>query len=336
MTTVDAALLADFAQVGATLIAALAVPLAVRQLRMQAGSSRLEVMAVVDERWARRSTKPGERLLRLGVPAQEGDERTPDPLRVLDESTLSVIRETLNQHGAVPAARPPDLDEVVPSLLLLLTPQYDPPDVPHPLPTSEEQYTTNLLHRSRAVFEIMNRLDRPGGNQLVKRDLRRVLAVVEGYVNAVNDIAELMELEVADSVDLLRKRHFALMREVHLVEPFILWKNAVSETGRWGMRVLALGASARAFHWSSPLHQRKDVYLVLASDDRPYLHREYGAVVAASASPSRVPSLIQRQLRRRRVKRVFSDKSKLNQESLVKSSQTIQRAVGVRESRGKP
>jgi hypothetical protein len=83
--------------------------------------------------------------------------------------------------------------------------------------------------------------------------------MAERFVSEMNDIAELVESRIMNPVDFLRKRHYSVMREVYVVEPLILWRSCQPGVGRWGMRVLALGAAARAFHWSDELHCFKDV-----------------------------------------------------------------------------
>lgn len=79
---------------------------------------------------------------------------------------------------------------------------------------------------------------------------------VRQYVNAVNDVAEMIEEGLVDIGTFLSKYHLSLIREVYIAEPYIYHYNVFSQSGRWAMRVLRLGEMARQFNDISPIHRQ--------------------------------------------------------------------------------
>src|SRR5947209_14829774 len=70
------------------------------------------------------------------------------------------------------------------------------------------------------------------------------IALVTGLVNALNDLAELVDLKFLDAPSILSKYHLAIAREVFIAEPYIYHEVLFSDRGRWGLRVLRLGEMA--------------------------------------------------------------------------------------------
>jgi hypothetical protein len=79
---------------------------------------------------------------------------------------------------------------------------------------------------------------------------------IRQFVNAVNDVAEMIEEGLADVGTFLAKYHLSLIREVYIAEPYIYYYNLYSKSGRWGMRVLRLGEMARQYNDISPIHRQ--------------------------------------------------------------------------------
>ena len=95
----------------------------------------------------------------------------------------------------------------------------------------------------------------------VIRDLPRSVRqedfeTIRQYVNAVNDVAEMVEAGLVDVGYFLGKYHLALVREVYIAEPYICYLNLYTSSGRWGMRVLRVGEMARNYNDISPIHRQ--------------------------------------------------------------------------------
>lgn len=94
----------------------------------------------------------------------------------------------------------------------------------------------------------------------VVRDLqeparREDFAIVRQYVNRMNDVSEMIEERLIDVRSFLGKYHLAIIREIYLAEPYIYYQNLYGQAGRWGIRVLCLGAAARQFNDVNPIHR---------------------------------------------------------------------------------
>lgn len=108
------------------------------------------------------------------------------------------------------------------------------------------------------------------------------LAVVAPVVNALNDVAELIDLNFLEAPLILSKYHLLLAREVFLLEPYILYEVLLADRGRWGYRVLRLGEMARKYNDMNPVHRRAIYFL---QGDRP--DTEFGPIYLAPDSPWR-------------------------------------------------
>lgn len=85
-------------------------------------------------------------------------------------------------------------------------------------------------------------------------------AAVTPYVNALNDLADLIDFGIIDPQRVLGKYHLALARELFIAEPYIHYKVLFENSGRWGYRVLRLGEMARRYNDINPVH-RRPIYL---------------------------------------------------------------------------
>lgn len=92
------------------------------------------------------------------------------------------------------------------------------------------------------------------------------LAAVRPVVNALNDLAELIDHHFLDAPYVLSKYHLLLAREAFIVEPYVYYAVLFADRGRWGFRVLRLGAMARAYNDMNPVHRRPIYFL---DGDRP-------------------------------------------------------------------
>ena len=83
-------------------------------------------------------------------------------------------------------------------------------------------------------------------------DLAALDHAMETWVGRMNEIAELYEENLIDRRLFVRKRSVSLIQQLFAAEPYILWRNSTTP-GRWGLRVLGVGAEARFYHWNSHL-----------------------------------------------------------------------------------
>jgi len=242
-----------FAAVIGAATALIGVIFGLRQLSLQAKAAKLDVLIVINENWKNRKNIALDRTDRTRWTSE-----TP-----LDPETQSVAVRALALSDAEPLATTSDpLLDPVPFALLLLSPTWSDGAEGAPrisTPRNEREYIENLKWRCKASFIVYETFSRPDAGDGPRQAFARLSLMAERYVSEMNDIAELVEARIMDPVDFLRKRHYAVMREAYVVEPFILWRSSQPAAGRWGMRVLALAAAARAFHWSDPLHCGKDV-----------------------------------------------------------------------------
>lgn len=99
------------------------------------------------------------------------------------------------------------------------------------------------------------------------------LQIIEPVVNALNNLAELIDLDFLDAPKILSKYHMMLAREAFLLEPYILDEVLVENRGRWAYRVLRLGEMARMYNDINPVH-RRDIYFLHGRQP----DKEFGAI----------------------------------------------------------
>lgn len=241
--------LGTYAALAGGIAAVIGVVFGLRQLALQAQAAKLSVLVVINEGWKKRKN--------IALDRTDRDRWTSEA--PLSPETTAVVRQALGVSGAAPVAvtSTPLLDPV-PFALLLLAPQWSGAANPV-IARNEESYTAQLKRRCEASFVAFEALSNDDAAEEPREAFARLSLMTERFVSEMNDIAELVESRIMNPVDFLRKRHFSVMREVYVVEPLILWRSCQPGVGRWGMRVLALGAAARAFHWTDELHCFKDV-----------------------------------------------------------------------------
>lgn len=241
--------LGAYAAVAGGLTAVVGLVFGVRQLALQARAAKLSVLVVINEAWKKRKE--------IALDRTDRDRWTSETPLSLE--TAAIVREALGASKASPvAATSTPLLDPVPFALLLLSPQWSERASPVKA-TDEESYTSQLRRRCEASFLAFEALNGEDAADEPREAFARLSLMAERFVSEMNDIAELVESRIMNPIDFLRKRHYSVMREVYVVEPLILWRSCQPGVGRWGMRVLALGAAARAFHWSDELHYFKDV-----------------------------------------------------------------------------
>src|SRR5207302_4786002 len=57
------------------------------------------------------------------------------------------------------------------------------------------------------------------------------IAIIRPFINAVNDVAEMIEEGLVDVGTFLGKYHLALIREVFIAEPYIYYRNLYTSEG---------------------------------------------------------------------------------------------------------
>lgn len=130
-------------------------------------------------------------------------------------------------------------------------------------PASERAYSGDMKARMLALGYVRSALRDPGQRpdwlsaqdlEIIKADLLDLDEAMTTWVNLMNEIAELYEGDLVDRRKFVGKRSVAIIQQLFVAEPYILWRNSTTP-GRWGLRVLGLGAEARLYHWLSPLQR---------------------------------------------------------------------------------
>lgn len=245
--------LVTYAGILAAVTGLVGLTIGVRQLVTQARAARLDVLVVINDSWRKRkSTARSE---------------SADALPALSaRTTHKFISETFARYGAHPIATELPLgSDPVPFGFLAFAPSWATSSAVF-VPRNESEYVALLRQRCDASFGLFDSLAAGDGPSVACEAFDGLSKMAERFVSDLNDIAELVESRVMDPVAFLRKRHYAVMREVYVLEPYILWRSTRPGWGRWGMRVLALGASARAFHWTDSYHRTTDVAILSARE----------------------------------------------------------------------
>ncbi len=135
---------------------------------------------------------------------------------------------------------------------------------PTRVPEEERQYQRGIRVRTltfgyvRAALggaswpDWVNSSDR----EVIKADFLTLDEAMTGWVNKLNQIAELYETSTFDRRKFIGKRSVAVVQQLYVAEPYVLWRNS-TVPGRWGLRTLGLGVEARNYHWKSPLQQAR-------------------------------------------------------------------------------
>jgi hypothetical protein len=312
----------DIAQIFLALAAAIGVPFAVVQLRRQGTASRLAVADRLDARWTARLAQAEQNLV-----AALGVERLPGASDVLGNESIDLARRRYDAGQTDVGIRPDHVGRVIPYVLLSLLPSIASFQMEDRCPHNEDQYRELLLRRCHLLFPVLDALQY-SQDPTRNSDLASALALVEGYVNAVNDVVEMIEQGDLGLSWFLGKRHYAVLREIHVLEPFILWKTAHENNGRWGLRVLLLGAAARKFHWTNRLHCATDVRFVAISKGAEYALESYGYILRGRPRKIPVPYLVEKVYTNRATARCFSRRAKSRQTDLVKELTALIKAPG--------
>ena len=308
---------ASCAQVLLVVIALIGVPIALKQLHGQATASRLAVAERIDGRWRDRLGQAERNILRF-----LGMDTMPETSTVFGQNAIELARTNFEHSGTSIAIDPNRVGRLVPYSLLALSPALEPFESTGRTPTQESDYQELLVTRCRLLFPLLASLEGDAAGT-GNADLRLILTLVDGYVNAMTDVVEMIEQGDVDSRWFLGKRHYAILREVHVIEPFILWRNAHSANGRWGMRVLSLAQAARQFHWSNALHRNTDVRFVNVENGAEYEDHHYGCIVRGKSRRSRLPPWIEGPITNFRVMRCFSRRTKLRQQALLRKARDL-------------
>lgn len=222
-------------------IALFAVLAGARQLRSQAESQALTAILETNKLWA--EVSDAQRDLRLSATTVREIREIYDVVRGKSESVL---------EGA------PDgpMTARVPFILGALFPVgiQNSDDAPQ----DSDTYNDLLVERAIVVGYALNRLrlrcveGSPSYDSEIADDVKAIQSAVEGWVNRLNEVAELYGEDLIDQRLFIGKRHVALAQQAFFAEPYILWRNTTF-SGRWGVRLLALGQEARRYHWTHPL-----------------------------------------------------------------------------------
>lgn len=243
------AMLASGATILGVPIAIAAAFLAVRSLRSQADSQKLEAILTTNKFWTDVQQVTSESI-------------------TLSVDTVSCIRrvykDLMGEPGHSCLDRGPLDQEFVhraPFVLGALFPvgRRDRESAP----ADELTYSADLRARALVLGYIRTTLESgecaPDWLDSMTRikvaeDFAQIDKVLEVWVNKMNEIAELYETNLMDRRLFIGKRSASLVRMLFVAEPHIIWRNS-NISGRWGIRVLGLGSEARLYHWQSPLQQ---------------------------------------------------------------------------------
>ena len=177
----------DIAQVILALAAAVGVPFAIVQLRRQGTASRLAVGDRLDARWNARLAQAERNLV-----AALGVEKLPGASEVLGRDSIEIARRHYVEGNADIGIRADHVGRVIPYVLLSLLPSN--PRIGRP--KENRRTKTNTKHSWRNVVSSCSRYSTSSSKAKTRHaisDLSTSLALVEGYVNVVNDVAEMIE-----------------------------------------------------------------------------------------------------------------------------------------------
>jgi hypothetical protein len=241
--------LASLATVLGVPIAIVAAFLAIRSLRSQATSQKLEAILTTNNLW------------------KELQDATSDPVS-LSAETVSAVQNIYRDLMSGPghssldgAASGVPFTQLAPFVVGALLPRGV--STRERAPADEEAYSADLQARALVIGYVRTLLEdercRPtwmdtDTSRQISKDLAKLDDMLTVWVNKMNEIAELYEGHLMDRRRFVGKRSASLVRLLFTAEPHILWRNSVT-SGRWGIRVLGIGGEARLYHWCSPLQQ---------------------------------------------------------------------------------
>lgn len=231
---------ADVATVLAAVGALIAAVIALRQLRSQAESQNLTAILATNDLWRDVVNAQQEVVLRRVTVA-----RIIDLYADLGTGSTSALEGGGN--SPVSAKVPYVLGALFPTGCLDAA----------AAPRTSRAYNHDLLNRTLAFGYVLNHLRSPrdADDEVPDESVEDAGAIeraMEQWVNKLNEIAELYGHGVINRRLFIGKRHIAVAQQAFFAEPYILWRNS-THSGRWGMRLVALGQEARFFHWRDEL-----------------------------------------------------------------------------------
>ncbi|HWL35732.1 MAG TPA: hypothetical protein VNQ77_06040 [Frankiaceae bacterium] len=295
-------------------MAVVASTVAVASLRSQAKSQELNAIIETNKLWL--NVAESARKVTLSEPTVRAIRRAYDDLIEGDNpSVLSV--------NAAPDAVTMEVPYIVGALL--------PEGVQgkESAPETEDVYVRDVRARTLVLGYLRTVLEksdpRPSWlsvavRQAVVSDFAALDKAMAAWVNPMNEVAELYDGDLVDRRRFAGKRSGAIIRQMAVAEPYILWRNSTT-SGRWGVRVLGLGAEVRQYHWRSPL-QRAGLRLVKDPDGYAGFSERFGWIVGPGSTPDNgnpfVLSVTEARLRRR-IGAGFSTASKARQNRFVET-----------------
>ena len=220
--------------------------IAVRSLKTQADAQRLEAILTTNRQW------------------QDVAKANQSPANLSARTINAIIRayEEMKCDWLGSAVKtgdsPVDLTSPVPFAAAAFLPFGE--SIWEQAPNDESTYLTRTYARTLALGYVRTVLSTPALSSWLKSserveisdDLRRLDQAMERWVGRMNEIAELYENNLVDRPLFVRKRSVSLIQQLFAAEPYILWRNSTTP-GRWGLRILGIGAEARFYHWRSYL-----------------------------------------------------------------------------------
>jgi hypothetical protein len=300
----------NLGQALAALVAVVGIPLAVRQLGMQNRMSRVEVTRDIEAKW----------ISRMNWVAEIHPIDNP----LLSEESMSLVSAIFARSGAQPALQTSGAGLSFPRTLMVLAPTMDrvmglvgqlvvPPDGPR----NEAQYEEMLVRRCQLMFPVMDELS-VSDCEASRSDLRRIIQLTYRLAASISDVAEMFDFGLVDPEQFLEKRHLAVIRDMHAIEPFLLWQaiRVGDHRSVRGLRALALGASARSYAFLTDLHGS-------ASIDMRYdllNHLEeasYGPLLQCGTMLRQLPAKPRRRWLKLVIAKPFRDRTKRAQHRLI-------------------
>lgn len=311
----------NISQALTTLVAIVGIPLAVRQFTAQTRISQLSVLESLEERWNHRTQNASQALQSLGANSK----------RLLHANTLSAVRNRLSSSGLSPAMELGDVGDPVPRLVLAISPALREPiagEFGKVGPRNEREYKKILLWRCEVMFPLLDYLFGEE-DDAINADIAVLDAVSMGLATTLNDIAELFEFGIARADHFMQKRALQLIREIHVIEPMLIWLAARTTDDHRSLRVLrvlALGEAARIYFWQNPFHHRGNVFLRSTLRERLLGRQTYGPIITVEERTTWLPRWLQDGITFWRINRPLRDRQKRNQNRLIDEVSLLSRS----------
>ena len=225
----------NLAQALAAFIAVIGIPLAVRQLRMQNRMSRVEVTRDLESKWS-------SRLDRVRAKENVGQP-------ILSIESINFVGNAFAMMNARVAFPADGHEYSFPRVLMLISPdmksvmrQPGALEVPMGGPTNEGEYRDVLIRRCRLIFPVLDEL-KSSSSVKHRNDIQEVIQLTYSLAASISDVAEMFDFGLADPEQFMDKRHLAVVRDLHVLEPFLIWQAIRLGDHRSvrGLRALALG-----------------------------------------------------------------------------------------------